>query len=54
LGDYLKLGDLREYKLGILDVFKKENCSRGSLPQFMKENVDFVKVNLGHESSFRM
>lgn len=50
----LRLFDLKDYKLGILDVFKKENCTRGNLPQFLKEAVGSHIKSLGKESTFLM
>jgi hypothetical protein len=52
--EHLRLNNLREYKLGILDVFKKENCQRSSLPQFLRENVGCCRIDAGKESTIKL
>ena len=53
--EYLKPTNLREYKLGALDCFKKENCQRSSIIQYFRENVGCCKIDLGqYESTIKI
>lgn len=52
--EYLKIDSLREYKLGVLEVFKKNNVNRANPAMFMKENVNVIAITVGREKTYQL